>query len=35
MGTGADVANACVYLGSDMSLYVSGQILSICGALNC
>jgi 3-oxoacyl-[acyl-carrier protein] reductase len=35
MGTGADVANACVYLGSDMSLYVSGQILSVCGALNC
>lgn len=34
LGTGDDVANACVYLGSDMSTYISGQVLSICGALN-
>jgi 3-oxoacyl-[acyl-carrier protein] reductase len=34
LGTGDDVANACVYLGSDLSTYVSGQVLSVCGALN-
>ncbi len=35
MGKGEEVADACVFLGSDMSLYVSGQTLSVCGALNC
>jgi 3-oxoacyl-[acyl-carrier protein] reductase len=35
LGQGADVANACVFLASDMSAYVSGQVLSVCGALNC
>ena len=35
LGTGADVANACIYLASDMGAYVSGQVLSVCGALNC
>jgi 3-oxoacyl-[acyl-carrier protein] reductase len=34
LGAGVDVANACVYLGSDMSTYVSGQVLSVCGGLN-
>ncbi len=34
LGSGEDVANACLFLGSDMSLYVSGQVLSVCGALN-
>jgi len=34
LGTGDDVANACVFLGSDMSTYVTGQVLSVCGALN-
>ena len=34
LGTGDEVANACVFLGSDMSTYVSGQVLSVCGALN-
>ncbi|MFZ1750144.1 MAG: 3-oxoacyl-[acyl-carrier-protein] reductase [Saprospiraceae bacterium] len=34
LGLGEDVANACVYLGSDMSTYVSGQVISVCGALN-
>ena len=34
-GTGTEVADACVFLGSDMSGYVSGQTLSVCGALNC
>ena len=34
LGSAEDVANACVYLASDMSLYVTGQVLSICGGLN-
>lgn len=34
LGLGQDVAQACVYLGSDMSTYVSGQVLSVCGGLN-
>lgn len=33
-GTVDDVADACVYLGSDMSAYISGQVLSVCGAMN-
>jgi 3-oxoacyl-[acyl-carrier protein] reductase len=28
-----DVANACVFLGSDMSSYVSGQVLQVDGAM--
>ena len=34
LGTGEDVANACVFLGSNLSAYVTGQTLSVCGALN-
>ena len=34
-GSGDDVANACVFLASDMGAYVSGQVISVCGALNC
>lgn len=33
LGDGIDVANACVFLGSDMSAYVTGQTLSVCGGL--
>jgi len=33
-GTVEDVASACVYLGSDLSTYVTGQVLSICGGMN-
>ncbi|MEE9374069.1 MAG: 3-oxoacyl-[acyl-carrier-protein] reductase [Saprospiraceae bacterium] len=29
-----DIANACIYLGSEMSSYVTGQVLSICGGMN-
>jgi len=32
-GSPEDVANACIYLGSDMSNYVSGQVLSVCGGM--
>ena len=35
LGEGEDVANACLFLGSDLSSYISGQTLSVCGALNC
>lgn len=34
-GKGEEVANVCVFLGSDASSYVSGQTISVCGALNC
>ena len=33
-GAVSDVADACVFLGSDLSTYVSGQVLSVCGAMN-
>lgn len=32
-GEGTDVANACVFLASDMSAYVSGQVLNVCGGM--
>jgi len=32
-GTPEDVANTCVYLGSDLSSYVSGQVINVCGAM--
>jgi 3-oxoacyl-[acyl-carrier protein] reductase len=32
-GSPDDVANACIFLGSDMSNYVSGQVLSVCGGM--
>ena len=32
-GTPADVANACVFLGSDLSSYITGQTLSVCGGM--
>ncbi len=31
---GEDIANACLYLASDMGKYVTGQALSVCGGMN-
>jgi len=33
-GTPEDVANACIFLASDLSSYVSGQVINVCGAMN-
>ena len=33
-GTPEDVANACLFLGSDMSSYVTGQVIQVCGGMN-
>jgi 3-oxoacyl-[acyl-carrier protein] reductase len=33
-GQGADIANVAVFLASDMSAYVTGQVISVCGGLN-
>ena len=32
-GSPADVANACVFLGSDLSGYITGQTLNVCGGM--
>lgn len=34
LGKADEVANTCAYLGSDMSTYVTGQVISVCGGLN-
>ncbi len=33
-GTPEDVANVCIFLGSDLSSYVSGQVINCCGGMN-
>jgi 3-oxoacyl-[acyl-carrier protein] reductase len=33
-GTPKDVADVTVFLASDMSAYVTGQVLNVCGGMN-
>jgi 3-oxoacyl-[acyl-carrier protein] reductase len=33
-GTPDDVANVCVFLASDLSSYVTGQVISVCGGMS-
>jgi len=33
-GTPDDVANVCLFLGCDMSSYVTGQVIHVCGGMN-
>jgi 3-oxoacyl-[acyl-carrier protein] reductase len=33
-GTPEDVANTCLFLASDLSSYVTGQVISVCGGMN-
>ena len=32
-GTPQDVANACVFLGSDLSSYITGQVMQVDGGM--
>lgn len=32
-GQPLDVANACIFLGSDLSAYITGQVLPVCGGM--
>lgn len=34
-GTPEEVAKVCVFLGSELSSYVSGQVINCCGGMNC
>jgi 3-oxoacyl-[acyl-carrier protein] reductase len=34
-GTPEDVANVAVFLASELSAYVTGQVISCCGGMNC
>lgn len=34
-GTPSDVAGVCTFLASDLSAYVSGQVINCCGGMNC
>jgi len=32
-GTPDDVANCCIFLGSDLSSYITGQVINVCGGM--
>ena len=32
-GSPDDVANSCLFLASDMSTYITGQVISVCGGM--
>lgn len=34
-GSGEDVANVALFLASDLSAYVTGQVINCCGGMNC
>lgn len=34
-GSPEEVANVCLFLASDLSTYVTGQVINACGGLNC
>ena len=34
LGRSEDIADACLYLASDLSAYVTGQVLSVNGGLH-
>ncbi len=34
LGSAEEIANACLFLGSDLSSYITGQTLSVCGGLS-
>ena len=33
-GTPEDIADVCTFLASDMSRYVTGQVIHVCGGMN-
>ena len=33
-GTSAEIADTALFLASDMSSYITGQVISVCGGLN-
>ena len=33
VGSGSDVSNTCLFLASDLSSYISGQVINVCGGL--
>ncbi len=34
LGTAEEVANTALFLASDLSSYINGQVISVCGGLN-